>query len=95
MSDIGSENVLISKTVSCLKAALLNENETGHFQFVFLNRHLKYCEYCEPAKKKLFADAIFLCVMSHILHQGITVIHSKGSWTSIMSDDINHCLVCW
>ena len=29
--------------------------------------------------------------MSHILHQGISVLYSKGTWTSIMSDDINHC----
>ena len=42
-------------------------------------------------QKKLFADAISLYVISRILCQGIAVLHSKGTWTSIMSDDINHC----
>ena len=32
--------------------------------------------------------------MSRILHQGIAVLHSKGTWTSTMSDDINHCHLC-
>ena len=90
MSEIGSERVLTTKTVACLKAALLNENESGHFQFVLLNRHLKYSEYCEQAKKKLFAATSFF-VISRILHQVIAVLHSKGTWTSIISDDINHC----
>ena len=79
MSEIGSERVLKSKTVACLKAALLDENESRHFQFVLLNRHLKYSEYCKQAKEKLCADAISLHVMSHILHQGIAVLHSKGT----------------
>ena len=25
------------------------------------------------------------------MHQGIAVLHSKGTWTSVMSDNINHC----
>ena len=29
--------------------------------------------------------------MSCILHQGTAVLHYKGTWTSIMSDNINHC----
>ena len=29
MGEIGSERVLICKTVACLKAALLNKNESG------------------------------------------------------------------
>ena len=85
MSEIGSERVLTTKTVACSKAALLNENESRHFQFVLLNRNLKYSEYCKQA------DAISLYAISHILHQGIAVLHSKGTWTSIMSGDINHC----
>ena len=89
LSEIGSERVLISKTVACLKATLLNKNESGHFQFVLLNRDLKYYEYCKQAKKELFANAISLCVISPILHQGIAVLHSKRTW--IMSDNINHC----
>ena len=51
MSEIGSERVLTTETIACLKAALLNENKSGHFQFVLLNRHLKYSEYCDQAKK--------------------------------------------
>ena len=94
MTDIGNERVLTTKTVACLKAALLNENESRHFQFVLLNRHLKYSEYCKQAKQKLFADAISLYVRSPILHQSIAVLHSKGTWTSIMSDDIKHCSLC-
>ena len=77
--------------MACLKGALLNENESGQFQFVLLNRHLKYSEYCEQAKTELFANVISLYVMGHILHQSIAVLHSKGTWTSIMSDDMNHC----
>ena len=91
MNEIGSERVLTTKTVACLKAALLTKSESGRLQFVLLNKHLKYSEYCEQAKKKLFADAMSLNVTSHILHQGIAVLHSKGTWTSTMSDDINHC----
>ena len=91
MSDIKSERVLKNKTLACLKAALLNKNENGCFQFVLLNRHLKYSEYCEQAKQELFADAISLNVISRILCQGIGVLHSEGTWTSIMSDNINHC----
>ena len=74
---IGTERVLKCKTLACIKAALLNENESGCFQFVLLNRNLKYSEYCEQAKKDLFADAISLDVMSHIFHQGIAVLHSN------------------
>ena len=42
-------------------------------------------------KQNCFPNAISLYVMSHILCQGIAVLHSQGTWTSIMSDDINHC----
>ena len=42
----------------------------------------------------MFADAISLYVISCILHQGIVVLHSKGTWTSIMSDNTNHCHLC-
>ena len=55
---------------------------------------MKYSEYCIQAKSELFANAIPLYVMSCSLHQGIAVLHSKGTWTSIMSGDINHCLLC-
>ena len=90
---IGTERVLKSKTLACIKTALCNENESEHFQFVLLNRNLKYSEYYKQAKKDLFADAISLYVMSHTFCQGIGVLHSNGTWTSIMSDNINNfCL---
>ena len=87
----GTERVLKSKTLACIKAALLNKNESGHFQFVLQNRNLKYSEYYEQAKKDLFADAISLYVMSCIFHQGVAVLHFNGTWTSIMSENINDC----
>ena len=55
---------------------------------------MKYSEYCEQAKTDLFADAISLYVMSLIFHKGIAVLHSKETWTGIMSDDINHYHLC-
>ena len=88
---IGTERVLKSKTLACIKVALLSENKSRHLQFVLLNRNLKYSEYYEQAKKDLFADAMSLSVVSCIFHQGIAVLHSKGTWTSIMSDNINNC----
>ena len=42
----------------------------------------------------MFADAISLYVMSHIIHQGIAVIHYNGTWTGIMSENINDCCLC-
>ena len=39
----------------------------------------------------MFADAISLYVMSCIICQGIAVVHSNGTWTSIMSENIKHC----
>ena len=89
--EIGTERVLKSKTLACIKAALLNKNENRHFQFVLLNRNLKYSEYYKKAKEDLFADTISLYVMSHIFCQGIAVLHSNGTWTSVMSDNINDC----
>ena len=85
------ESLLKSTTLACIKAGLLNKNESGHFQFVLQNRNLKYSEYYKQAKKHLFADAISLYVMSCIIPQGIVVIHSNGTWTSIMSENINDC----
>ena len=66
---------------------------SGYFQFVLQNRNLNFLSTMNKPKK-ICLQIPSLYVMSHIFHQGIAVLHSNGTWTSIMSDNKNDCHLC-